>query len=99
MKPLLSKGLNFAVAPKRIHTEEIICVIELSIGSLFDEIRFETTKIIRSAKLPSRENIAFKKLKLNLDIVILTADKSNAIVILDSSRYSWKIDILLQDGS
>lgn len=89
---VLSKGLNFAVAPNRIPNEEIICDIEEGIKYLNDEdkdkVRQECTIILDKAKLPkknlsSEQLKALKNLRGNDKIVIRKADKGGATVVMD----------------
>lgn len=61
-----------------------------------NEIRFEITRIVCAAKplsanLSKRENIGFKNLKTNSDIVILTTDKDNATVNLPRLIFHFNI--------
>jgi hypothetical protein len=55
---LLSKGMNFAIAPARIPQEEIITEVETAIRHLpkeeAEEIRFETCRILKKSKPPKR---------------------------------------------
>lgn len=105
-RSVLSKGLDFAVAPSRIPVEDIISNIEASISHLPDreaaEIRFETTRILRRAKLPqknltSSEYQALKDLKSNINIIIAPADKGKATVLMDKDEYINKANDLLND--
>ncbi|XP_063914171.1 uncharacterized protein LOC135130643 [Zophobas morio] len=92
---LLSKGLNFAIAPKTIPTKEIISAVEIFIRNLprktADSIHFETAKILHLARPPKpnlskEERTALTSLKTNTDLVILLAEKGNATVILHKTR-------------
>jgi hypothetical protein len=103
---VLSKGLNYAIAPNRIPYKKIICGVESSILHLSKEsaeiIRQDTTSILRKAKPPapniSKEEIAaLKELKENTSIVIVPADKGNATVVMDEENYRLKMNKLLDD--
>lgn len=105
---ILSKGLNFSVAPKIVPTDDIIASVEASVTSLpkatADEIRFETAKCLRSAKPPKpnisrAERYALSNLKSNHSVTILSADKGNATVVMDHSQYTDKVKDLLNDGT
>lgn len=87
--------------------KEIGCAVESSIRllpKLEEDVThyFKINKIFRiaepSANISKHEKMPFKILKSNLEIVILFAGKRTATVILDSSQYSSKINIFLQDG-
>jgi len=89
---VLAKGYNFAVAPKKIPTEEIISRIETAIYHLpqetGNEIRRQLSNILHKVTLPvdniNREKrLALRSLKGNDKIVILLADKGNATVVMD----------------
>ncbi|XP_049948312.1 uncharacterized protein LOC126456611 [Schistocerca serialis cubense] len=81
---VLSKGLNFAVRPTKIPTEEIIQSVEASLHQVprveAEKIRQETVTILQIAKPPSaniirEERQAIKELRNNKDIVDLHATK------------------------
>lgn len=101
---VLKKGFNFAVTPKSIPKEEIICNIESGIQKLpkqqAEEIRQEVATILRKAKPPesnltTEERLALKELKQDESILVLTADKGNATVVLDTEDYKQKMHTLL----
>ncbi|XP_041471892.1 uncharacterized protein LOC121421288 [Lytechinus variegatus] len=104
---LLSKGLNFAIAPKRIPAVEIIAKIESSIRCRYAEtigsVRREVNAILASAK-PPKSNVtpgmhkALKALKEESTIMILPADKGRASVVMDTSTYRDKISELISSG-
>ena len=90
---VLAKGNNFSIAPTRIPTEEIINQVEASIRILpateAEEIRSETCRILRKVKklksnITVTERKELKRLKDNKDILILSADKGNATVVMDT---------------
>lgn len=82
--------------------------IESSVSTLrkivTKEIRIESQKILRSTK-PHRfniakcENLALQGVRRNSETFILPAGNGNAMVVLDSEDYSFKIDTLLKNGS
>ena len=103
---VLSKGFNFAIAPARIPTEEIICGVEASITYLnkneAETVRQEVTRVLRTARPPKKnlsteERQALKSLRDNKNIIILPADKGNATVVMDVEEYNNKIQTLLRD--
>ena len=106
---LLGKGLNFALAPRKIPVEDIICDVEFGIKNLPDKtkdmIRKDCAVALRRAKSP-RSNIskaefeALKTLNQNRDVVVLKMDKGGAAVILDREDYRNKmLDHLCNSGS
>ncbi|XP_071438575.1 uncharacterized protein [Hetaerina americana] len=84
---ILTKGLNFAIAPKEIPKENIIIGVEDAVRKLpkhlANEIREDVSQILRKAK-PPRPNItaaerkALEKLRDNKELLVLPADKGNA---------------------
>ncbi|XP_015118216.1 uncharacterized protein LOC107041914 [Diachasma alloeum] len=104
---VLAKGHNFAVAPKKIPTEEIISQTETAIYHLpqetGDAIRRKLSNILHKVNPPSdniteEERLALRTLKENNDIIILPADKGNAIVVIDRDDYSGKLSAMLGDS-
>jgi hypothetical protein len=102
----LSKGLNYAVAPAVLPTEDIITGIEKAIHSLADEaaeeIRQETFRVVRQSKRPKdnltrMEKQALRSLQGKTDLTGLPADKGNATVILATVDYSQKMASVLDD--
>jgi hypothetical protein len=102
---VLEKGLNFAVAPSTIPTEEIISNIEETVSKLPNDtaelIRQETAAILRRSKPPKsnitkNERTALFQLKKIDNIQILKADKGNATVIMDKKEYKTKLENLLK---
>ena len=98
------KGGNFAIIPNTIPIEDIIFNIESAIRSLpeceAEEIRCESSRILRKAKTPKcnikhSEKLAIKELNDNKNILILPADKGNATVVIETDDYKWKILDLL----
>ena len=106
---ILKKGLNFALSPRSIPTETIICNIEDCIQNLNaldkETVRQDCALVLRRAKIPKNnvtkeEQLTLRSLKSNNDIVILKADKGGATVILDKEAYNAKmLDHLTTGGS
>ncbi|XP_062837651.1 uncharacterized protein LOC134299269 [Anolis carolinensis] len=101
---ILEKGGNFAVTTTRIPVENIIANVESAIYQLpeeeAEEVRMETARILRNAKLPPsnitrKERQAIKDLNSDPEIIILPADKGNATVIMETKQYKEKIRQLL----
>lgn len=107
-KSALSKGFNYAIAPKTIPTEEIIASIESTLSSVdvqsAEPIRLDTARILQSAR-PPKPNLrpselqGLKALKKNENIIILPADKGNATVVMDTADYKRKMYDILEDGT
>ncbi|XP_045452128.1 uncharacterized protein LOC123661186 [Melitaea cinxia] len=107
---VLEKGLNFAVTPRKIPFEEIICNVEdcLSKNNIKKEdseaIRQDISSALRRSSVP-KLNLPREQLKalLNLrnrrELTVLRADKGNATVVMDTSDYNDKIQQLLSDES
>jgi hypothetical protein len=97
---ILKKGLGFAIAPKTVPVENIVCSIEDSIKNLNEEdkdaIRQDCAMVLRNAK-PPKNNIskkdqeAIKNLRNNENIVILKADKGGATVVMNKTDYNNKM--------
>jgi hypothetical protein len=103
---VLSKGLNFAVAPASVTVKDILCGVEKGIGALpeetAEEIRQETVRVLKGShkpkdKLTGAERRALRALKTNKARPVLPADKGNAAVVLGTSDYNRKIAALLED--
>nr|XP_049699777.1 uncharacterized protein LOC126053464 [Helicoverpa armigera] len=107
---VLSKGLNFAVTPRKIPVESIICNVE---DCLFknkinkhdsEAIRQDISSVLRRNILPKpnlnkNQYLALKNLRDRPELTILRADKGNATVVMDTSDYNDKIQDLLSDVS
>nr|XP_054772286.1 uncharacterized protein LOC129280268 [Lytechinus pictus] len=103
---VLSLGLNFAVAPKKIPFSDIVQQVEPKLRFLSkaaaNEIRLKVTNALSDAKPPKpnlskEEHSAIQDLRRNQAIHILQADKGNATVIMDQDVYDDKIEDILQD--
>ena len=106
-KSILARGLNFAVTPKRIPTEEFILATELACERITDPgdkaaLRNEVAGILRTARLPPDnitpdERAAIRTLGKNRDVTILPADKGRTTVVMDSTRYDTQMTTMLTD--
>ncbi|XP_046387902.1 uncharacterized protein LOC124157319 [Ischnura elegans] len=105
---VLSKGLNFAVAPARLPKEELVTEVEYAVRKLpkeeADELRGEVSRILLNSKTPvnnvnREEKKALRELRTNDDIIITPADKGNATVVMNKEDYISKINDLLNDDT
>ena len=105
---VLSKGLNYAIAPKKQPSADIITGLECAAHFLpqdkKEEFRFEIRQALDKPSRPTqnltRDQLkALKDLKKDDTIVILPADKGKAVVLLDSLEYHNKINELVSDNS
>ncbi|XP_030841919.1 uncharacterized protein LOC115924186 [Strongylocentrotus purpuratus] len=103
---VLSLGLNFAVAPKKIPFSDIVQQVEPKLRFLSkaaaNDIRLKITNALAEAKPPKPnlskvERSAIQDLRKNQSIHILQADKGNATVVMDQDAYEDKICDLLKD--
>ena len=105
---VLSLGMNFALTPKYIPTEEIIQSVEPALRRLnktaADDVRLQMSDVLCKAR-PAKPNLskgklsALRDIRRDSSIHILTADKGNATVIIDRSQYTDKVShILLSDS-
>lgn len=104
---VLSKGLNFSVAPKKVNVLDFITGIESVVPQLTEEVadrfRCEASAALRNIKPPKQnfskdEHTALKALKSDDTIKILPADKGNATVLLNKDDYESKISDVLKAG-
>ena len=105
---VLSRGLNFAVAPRDIPLPHLVATIEKGLRGLptnkADDIRQRVIGLLKRVKAPksniSREEWkAIKQLRRNRSLVILPADKGRATVVIDISQYDSKMMHLISDSS
>ena len=103
---LLKKGLNFAITPKVIPTDEYITATEVACRQLkpeaADSLRNDVVKTLKRFRKPQPnlnvdERKALQNLRNNKDIMILGADKGRATVVMNTNDYKRKIQDLLQD--
>lgn len=104
----LENGLNYAIAPRKVPYEQIICSVEdvLAKNNIKKEdleaMRQDVSAVLRHSKppkpnLPKNQYLALNNLRKNQDVIILRADKGNSTVILDTAEYNLKIQDLLSD--
>ncbi|XP_071452179.1 uncharacterized protein [Hetaerina americana] len=103
---VLSKGLNFAPAPRSIPYTDFIGGIEQAVrklpGEAAEEVRNEVTMVLKRA-LPPKSNTfkeereALQALRRKTDIMVLPADKGNATVIMKKEECHSKIREVLSD--
>ena len=93
---------------RTIPIEGILAGVEKAVQSLpvemEEEARQETVRIIKSSSRPKdnitkAERAALRNLKNNTDLTILSADKGNATMILNTVDYKHKITSLLEAPS
>nr|XP_022900899.1 uncharacterized protein LOC111413983 [Onthophagus taurus] len=81
---VLAKALNYAIAPKKVPKEEIICEVEAAVRGRpalkAKEIRQEVARVLKSAKPPKSnltvgEKKALRSIKEKSEIIVLPADK------------------------
>ena len=98
-KRLLQKGLNFAVAPSMVKNEEVLAAVEAGITKLSDaeetQVRCAAVSVLKAPRcmernLSKEEREAFRRLKDDVSIVIMRADKGNCTVVMDTSSYNEK---------
>ena len=104
-KSVLNKGINFATTIKRIPYLDLIAPIEdaaLKIPKAkADELRW---KVRLEKSKPPKPNIlkterqALKSLQDDNSLIILSADKDNATVVMDRVEYSNKLADLIGNG-
>ena len=101
---LLSKGLNFALAPSNPPNVEFISGIESVCQRLLEqdvqELRAETNCLLRRAKPPKpnitkEEHKALKELRDGKEGMVQTVDKGVAMVVMDRTEYVEKVEGLL----
>ena len=95
-----TENLNFAIAPKKIPTSDIITNTESLARQLnpveAEQLRAGVSKILTSTRpprpnLPYRLRRSLQELSKNRSIIVLPADKGNATVVLDSDVYGKKM--------
>ena len=102
---VLTKGLNYAIAPKQIPVEEYIVATEQACSMLpqteAESLRADMKGILKSPKLPKftinkEEGNTLKSLCKN-ETIILPADNGRATEVMDKSQYEKKVCEMLDD--
>ena len=105
-KSALQKGMNFAIAPKKIPTAEFVAAVEGSITELSTEekltVRAQVSEVLSRAcpppsNIPSKEMKALQDLRKDKLRLIISADKGNCTVVMDRKDYDDKVKELLGD--
>ena len=103
---VLQRGLNYAITSRRIPVENFIIETEKACRFLepdtADMLRNEVVDILRKAKptqsdITKKEKDAITRLKQDISIQVLPADKGRATVIMDKADYEAKVKSLLYD--
>ncbi|KAI8507604.1 hypothetical protein Bbelb_149840 [Branchiostoma belcheri] len=103
---VLQKGLNFAVTPDKIPSEDFVVATESACMCLplnsAEQLRSEVAGILRTVKPPKsnitkQERDALKELRKEKDLLILPADKGKATVVMDRTDYEKKVSDMLAD--
>jgi len=103
---VLSLGLNFALSPRTMPVTAIISSTESTARQLnlnaAEQLRAGVSEALASAKLP-RPNLPYRlrtalhDLRKDDSIVVLPADKGNAMVVLDRSMHDHKMKEILNN--
>ena len=108
---VLSKGMKFAVAPRKVPVLDFVCGVEQGLKEVADKykssvdlVRSRVTQVLSNAKPPQSnltkdETESLKKLQGYDDIIVLSADKGNCTVVMDKSDYESKLMVLLNDSA
>lgn len=105
---VLNNGLNFAVPTSNVPLKDMIVDVEVALR----QVNFEETNLIRSSikdclskikyeTTPDKTIYSFHQSIKSLnqkDVYITKADKGNAIVILDKSKYDEYMQLLIDNG-
>ena len=104
---VLSKGANFAIAPRHVPLEDFVIATEdacrrLSHRGEAAALRAEVTEILQEAKAPPSnltrdEQAALITLKKDESVVIVPADKGKCIVVMNRTEYIEKMETKLSD--
>ena len=104
---ILTRGLNYAITPRKIPHEQFILATELACERIPDQgqkaqLRNEVAGILKSAKTPTsnitkEEEKAIKNLAKNNNIMILPADKGRTTVVMDTTQYETQMHNMLLD--
>ena len=105
---ILSKGLNFAPAPRSIPTAQLVAAVENTIfksqvpQEAKNRARTRIVGVLAKARPPAsnlkpEETKALKQIKSDMSLAIVPADKGNCTVVLDRVQYDSKILSMLND--
>ena len=104
---VLSKGLNFALAPSKIPTAHMVAAVESGLRCIPDEIpepaRTKIVGTINKARPPPvnmlpQECHTIKSLQKDDSILVLPVDKGQVTVVIDVVEYDQKMNSLLTDS-
>ena len=106
-KRVLSHGMNFAPAPRKIPVPEIVSTVESALRRTNQPIAAAEARL-RIFNLLARHNTppsnltpgeskALKELKQEKSLIIIPADKGRATVVMDREDYDGKLHSMLQD--
>lgn len=103
---LLNKGLNFSLIPQRIPTTDIIADIETIIKHDPDPVKHQIRRNILPVLKNTNNKITVEnknmhntvKCLIEKDLIITKADKGNAVVILEKSDYTQRVQKMLDEG-
>ena len=103
-KSALKKGMNFAIAPRKIPFAEFIAAVEDSITKLSADEKLTVRARMSRAHPPSPNATAsemktLQHLRKDKSRLVITADKGNCTVIMDRKDYHDKVKELLGDES
>ena len=101
---LLAKGPKFAITPKNSPNVDYTAAVESVCQKLTEqdteELRADINGLLRRGQAPKpylnkTEVKALAELKQDKDMIVLTADKDMAMVVLDRKNYTQKAENLL----
>ena len=109
--PVLAKGLSFAVAPDRIHVDNIMLILQAEKAcNMFkkeevgekQQLRAHVREMLKStelnkSKITKEERTAVKDLGRDKAILIHPADKRRATVVMYKEEYDTEIMDMLAD--
>ncbi|XP_064469769.1 uncharacterized protein LOC135384497 [Ornithodoros turicata] len=106
---LLSKGLDFALAPRAVPKREIIVEIEDRLRHIKDSTgvnlaRSRIATVLNNvsgppSNLSKQERSALRDLRSDKSVIVLPADKGKGTVILDTEDYRTKMQEILDDAA
>ncbi|XP_064482883.1 uncharacterized protein LOC135395719 [Ornithodoros turicata] len=106
---LLSKGLDFTLAPRAVPEREIIVEIEDRLRHIKDSTgvnlaRSRIATILNNvcgppSNLSKQERSALRDLRSDQSVIVLPADKAKGTVILDTEDYRTKMQEILDDAA